>query len=104
MVVRTDTDRLNQVRRITCEMLIADHPSDCLSCSSNQNCELQKVAYHLGISEQRLDKTAREPVIDDSNLEKDYLTRAKDFAADGYIYSPYDTKLFDDLIAKSLKK
>ena len=30
--------------------------------------------------------------------------RAKDFAADGYIYSPYDTKLFDELIAKSLKK
>jgi len=33
-----------------------------------------------------------------------YLARAKDFAADGYIYSPYDTKLFDELIAKSLKK
>ena len=43
------------------------------------------------------------PIIDDSNLDS-YLARAKDFAADGYIYSPYDTKLFDELIAKSLKK
>jgi ribose transport system substrate-binding protein len=43
------------------------------------------------------------PVIDESNLDS-YLSRAKDFAADGYIYSPYDTKLFDELIAKSLKK
>jgi ribose transport system substrate-binding protein len=43
------------------------------------------------------------PVIDEANLDS-YLSRAKDFAADGYIYSPYDTKLFDDLIAKSLKK
>ena len=38
-----------------------------------------------------------------ANLDS-YLARAKDFAADGYIYSPYDTKLFDELIAKSLKK
>jgi ribose transport system substrate-binding protein len=43
------------------------------------------------------------PVIDESNLDS-YLSRAKDFAADGYIYSAYDTKLFDELIAKSLKK
>jgi ribose transport system substrate-binding protein len=43
------------------------------------------------------------PLIDESNLDG-YLARAKDFAADGYIYSPYDTKLFDELIAKSLKK
>ena len=43
------------------------------------------------------------PIIDESNLDG-YLARAKDVAADGYIYSPYDTKLFDELIAKSLKK
>src|SRR5271165_4153138 len=43
------------------------------------------------------------PIIDDSNLGS-YLARAKDFATDGYIYSAYDTKLFDELIAKSLKK
>ena len=38
------------------------------------------------------------------STHEDSLARAKDFAADGYIYSPYDTKLFDELIAKSLKK
>ncbi len=43
------------------------------------------------------------PIIDEANLDS-YLARAKDFAADGYIYSPYDTKLFDELIAKSLTK
>jgi ribose transport system substrate-binding protein len=43
------------------------------------------------------------PIIDEANLDS-YLSRAKDFASDGYIYSPYDTKLFDELIAKSLKK
>jgi len=40
------------------------------------------------------------PIIDDSNID-DYLARAKDFPADGYIYSPWDEKLFDELIAGS---
>ena len=38
------------------------------------------------------------PIIDDSNIN-DYLARANDFPADGYIYSPYDQALFDKLLA-----
>jgi len=67
MVVRTDTDKVNKVRRTICEMLIADHPADCLACSSNQRCELQKIAAHLGLREQRLEKLDRETIVDDSN-------------------------------------
>ncbi len=36
------------------------------------------------------------PIIDDTNLDS-YLARAKDFAADGYIYSPYDTAVRSSL-------
>ncbi|MDQ6435263.1 ABC transporter substrate-binding protein [Mesorhizobium sp. LHD-90] len=39
------------------------------------------------------------PVIDNSNIDE-YLARAKDFPADGYIYSPYDQALFDKLLAQ----
>jgi ribose transport system substrate-binding protein len=39
------------------------------------------------------------PIIDNSNLDE-YLARAKDFPADGYIYSPYDQALFDKLLAQ----
>jgi predicted molibdopterin-dependent oxidoreductase YjgC len=67
MTVTTDSDEINSVRRLICEMLIADHPADCLSCSSNQNCELQKVAAHLGVRQQRLQKTDRETLRDESN-------------------------------------
>ncbi|MFH1968985.1 MAG: formate dehydrogenase subunit alpha [Verrucomicrobiota bacterium] len=67
MTVRTDTENVNSVRRMICEMLIADHPSDCLSCSSNQKCELQKVASYLGVTQQRLEKTKRESILDNSN-------------------------------------
>ena len=38
------------------------------------------------------------PIIDNSNIDS-YLARANDFPADGYIYSPYDQKLFDELLA-----
>ncbi|MFO1039412.1 MAG: ABC transporter substrate-binding protein [Geminicoccaceae bacterium] len=38
------------------------------------------------------------PIIDNGNID-DYLARAKDFPADGYIYSPYSLEMFDKLIA-----
>lgn len=38
------------------------------------------------------------PVIDDANIAS-YVARAKDFPADGYIYSPYDQALFAKLVA-----
>jgi len=65
--VRTETEAVNKVRRITVELLIADHPSDCLTCSSNQKCELQKVAAYLGLRELRLPKKALDQPVDDSN-------------------------------------
>jgi len=40
------------------------------------------------------------PIITNENLDS-YLARKDEFPADGYIYSPYDTKLFDQLIADS---
>ncbi|WEK50466.1 MAG: substrate-binding domain-containing protein [Candidatus Kaistia colombiensis] len=39
------------------------------------------------------------PIIDNSNIDE-YLARAKDFPADGYIYSPYDRELFAKLLAQ----
>ena len=38
------------------------------------------------------------PVIDNSNIDE-YLARAPDFPADGYIYSPFDQALFEKLLA-----
>ena len=67
MVVRTDSSDIHKVRRMTAELLIADHFTDCLVCSSNQRCELQKVAAYLGIDRTRLKRTVRETRIDDSN-------------------------------------
>ncbi len=67
MVVHTDTPAINEVRDNIVELLIADHPSDCLTCPKNQYCELQKVAAYLGITKQRFRKTTKSIPIDSSN-------------------------------------
>jgi formate dehydrogenase alpha subunit len=67
MVIRTSTPEVDQIRRNTVELLLADHPMDCLTCVKNQQCELQKVAAYLGITERRFRRTAIERPVDDSN-------------------------------------
>jgi predicted molibdopterin-dependent oxidoreductase YjgC len=67
MKVHTETGSVNNVRRTVVELLIADHPADCLTCASNQKCELQKVAAYLGLRQVRLPKKAPAFSVDDSN-------------------------------------
>lgn len=67
MKVHTETEAVNNVRREVVELLIADHPADCLTCSADQNCELQKVAAYLGMTQIRLPKKKPEFEVDDSN-------------------------------------
>ena len=67
MVVHTETPAVNQVRCTAVELLIADHPSDCLTCPQNQQCDLQKVAAYLGITQQPFRKTTRLLPVDTSN-------------------------------------
>ncbi len=67
MVVHTETPAANQVRCTAVKLLIADHPSDCLTCPQNQRCELQKVAAYLGITHQPFGKTTRVLPADTSN-------------------------------------
>ncbi len=67
MVVRTETPALMKARRMTMELLLSDHPANCLVCKKNQRCDLQKLAAYLGITERRLPVTDRTGLIDESN-------------------------------------
>ncbi len=67
MVVHTDSPAINQVRRVTTELLMADHPLDCLTCPSNASCGLLRVASYLGIDRIRFKKSTRDLPVDDSN-------------------------------------
>lgn len=53
MVIRTNTPRAIKARRTSVELLLSDHPSDCLICEKNQSCDLQKLAADLGVREVR---------------------------------------------------
>jgi NADH-quinone oxidoreductase subunit G len=49
MVVRTNTAEVIQARRIVLELLLSDHPFNCLTCAKNLDCELQALAREFGI-------------------------------------------------------
>ena len=51
MVVSTDTEKLRRMRRLVIELLLSDHPHDCLTCERAGACDLQKYAYELGVKE-----------------------------------------------------
>src|SRR5499427_5783404 len=53
MKVRTQTDRLQGLRRNVMELYISDHPLDCLTCPANGDCELQDMAGAVGLREVR---------------------------------------------------
>jgi len=53
MVVHTETARLQKLRRGVMELYISDHPLDCLTCSANNDCELQDMAANVGLRDVR---------------------------------------------------
>src|SRR5262247_3548753 len=53
MKVRTQSDKLSNLRRGVMELYISDHPLDCLTCPANGNCELQDMAGVVGLREVR---------------------------------------------------
>ncbi|MHB1236505.1 MAG: formate dehydrogenase subunit alpha [Gallionella sp.] len=53
MKVRTQTPKLQELRKGVMELYISDHPLDCLTCAANGNCELQDMAGVTGLREVR---------------------------------------------------
>jgi NADP-reducing hydrogenase subunit HndD len=51
MVVNTHNIRVINARRTVLELIISDHPFDCLVCAKSGQCELQHLATQLGIRE-----------------------------------------------------
>jgi NADH-quinone oxidoreductase subunit G/NADP-reducing hydrogenase subunit HndD len=52
------------VRRNIVELLIANHPNDCLVCARNQNCELAQAASELGVRDHRYRGLKKDHAID----------------------------------------
>ncbi|MES2698617.1 MAG: molybdopterin-dependent oxidoreductase, partial [Pseudomonadota bacterium] len=53
MKVKTQTPKLDKLRKGVMELYISDHPLDCLTCSANNDCELQDQAANVGLRDVR---------------------------------------------------
>jgi len=51
MVVKTNTPRVLNARKTVLELILSDHPKDCLICPKSGHCDLQDLAVRLGIRE-----------------------------------------------------
>lgn len=63
----THSPKVREARRMIVELLLANHPQECLTCAANQKCELQKLAKELGIQEVRFLNGRHHHAKDDSN-------------------------------------
>jgi formate dehydrogenase alpha subunit len=76
MVINTNSERAVSARKLVVELLLASHKIDCLTCESNGDCKLQKLAYDMGIERDkiRFGIQASEKPLDDSSpvIIRDY--------------------------------
>ena len=67
MIVQTNSERVRNVRKVIYELMLSDHPKECLSCWRNQNCELQDLGNLIQISEFRYEGAKSKDIIDSSS-------------------------------------
>ncbi len=67
MEILTDSPRAMEARKMNVELLLANHPQDCLVCSRNGNCELQQLTFTLGINTRRFERTRKEHLAKDES-------------------------------------
>lgn len=56
MKIKTHSLRVVRARKTLVELLLANHPDDCLYCERNENCELQSLAAELHIRERKVQR------------------------------------------------
>jgi len=67
MRVRTNSPEIRQARRDIVELLLDNHPQDCQICERDGNCELQNLAYALGVRERLFAGERKRPPCDYSS-------------------------------------
>ena len=53
MEILTDTPRVREARKTVLELLLSDHPKDCLTCAKSGQCDLQELAERFCLRENR---------------------------------------------------
>lgn len=73
MEVKTNSERIKKARSVVLELLISNHPLDCMTCEKSGDCLLEKYAYELEISSSRFQgEKINYPVVSDNPfIERD---------------------------------
>jgi NADP-reducing hydrogenase subunit HndD len=64
MEVQTNSPDIRQARRDIVELLLDNHPKDCQTCERDGNCELQNLAYSMGVRARHFEGRRKEMAID----------------------------------------
>src|SRR5665647_154977 len=67
MVIQTNSKRVRNARRVLYELMLSDHPKDCLKCGRNQSCEFQELGELIQIEESRFEGEKSKDYFDDSS-------------------------------------
>ena len=67
MIIHTKTEKLNAMRRLSMELMLANHVDDCTTCPKYLKCELQSLIQYLGVSTSRLRRTLNSVPVNTSN-------------------------------------
>jgi len=67
MIVKTQTPKVRKSRKVILELLVANHPLDCMTCQKMGDCSLAEYAYEYGVSGEDYRGERREHPLDDSN-------------------------------------
>ncbi len=51
MIIRTKTEKIQEVRKFVIDLLLSMHPLDCMTCTKAGVCNLQQYAYDFGLKE-----------------------------------------------------
>jgi len=65
--IKTHSPRVIRSRKMLVELLLSNHPDDCLYCVRNGNCELQDLAEELNVRERRIAGNKSKASIDQSS-------------------------------------
>ena len=63
----TNSERVKKARKNLYELILSDHPKDCLNCQRNQNCELQKLGELLNVKDVRFSGQKSKAILDNSS-------------------------------------
>ncbi len=65
--IRTQTEEIREIRRISIELLLANHERECTTCAKSSACQLQDVARKLGIQKVRFKPVHKQEPVDRSS-------------------------------------